>query len=148
MLQKLQQDLIAAMKAGDKARVDTLRFLIAAIKRFEIDAYPPASDKSLTDDDVIKIIQKQVKTHRESVEAFQKAGRVELVDKENKELEILRSYVPKEMNDEEIKAIVERVKTQGISNFGQAMGMVMKEVAGKADGNRVAKFVKEIFGSS
>ena len=145
LLATIQSDLITAMKAGDKPKVETLRYLIAAVKKFEIDAYPPTSDKKLSEEDVDKIIQKQIKTHRESIEAFSKAKRTELVAKETAELAILQSYIPKELTDDEIKAIISEVKASGTANFGQVMGMVMKKIAGRADGNRVATFVKAAF---
>lgn len=143
LLAQIQTDLITAMKAGDKTRVETLRFLIAAIKKYEIDTYPPSSGGSLTESDTSKIIQRQVKAHRESIEAFSKAARNDLVAKEKQELEILMTYMPKELTDAEIREIVERVKKTGATNFGAIMGQVMKEVAGRADGNIVAGIVKE-----
>lgn len=146
LLEKIQSDLTTAMKARDQERVDTLRFLIAAVKKFDIDTYLPGSTQSLTEADVVKIVQKQVKTHRESIEAFQKAGRTDLVQKEQAQLAILETYMPKELTDTEIAAIVAKVKAAGAANFGQAMGMAMKEVAGRADGGRVAALVKEVFG--
>lgn len=146
LFETLQKDLITAMKARDQETVATVRFLLAAIKKFEIDAYPPTSDKKLTEEDVVKILQKQVKTHKESIEAFKKGGRNDLVSKEEKELAILEKYLPAQMTDAEITQIVEKVKQQGVSNFGQAMGAVMKEVAGRADGGRVSGIVKKILG--
>lgn len=145
LLQKIQTDLITALKAGDSLRVGTLRFLVAAIKKYEIDTYPPSLGGKLTDSDTTKIIQRQVKTHRESIEAFTKANRTDLVDKEKKELDILSEYMPKELTDAEITAIVEKIKSIGVTNFGAIMGATMKEVAGRADGNKVAKIVKEVF---
>lgn len=142
LIEQLSQDLIFAMKSGDRIRVDTLRFLIAAIKKYEIDTYPPAKGGKLTEADTIKIIQKQVKTHRESIEAFQKGNRPDLVQKEQQELTILEQYLPKELTDAEIKTIVVALKNKGITNFGQLMGMAMKEVAGRAQGDRVAAIVK------
>lgn len=143
-LEQIQNDVKTAMKAGDKVRVDTLRFLISAIKKYEIDTYPPSNPGTLSEQEVVKILQKQVKQHKESVEAFTKANRTDLVDKEAKELEILSSYLPKELSDDEIRSIVNSVKEKGVANFGQAMGMVMKEVAGRASGDRVQKIVKEV----
>ncbi|RJR15090.1 GatB/YqeY domain-containing protein [Candidatus Microgenomates bacterium] len=141
LFEQIQIDLVAAMKSQNKPKIDTLRFLLAAIKKYEIDAYPPTSDKKLTEEDVVKIIQKQIKTHRESIEAFQKGGRNDLVEKEQAELAILQTYVPKELTDDEIQAIVVKIKSSSVANFGQVMGMVMKEVAGRADGTRVVKIV-------
>ncbi len=144
VLTTIQTDLTSAMKAHDRERVDTLRFLISAIQRYEIDTYPPSSGKTVSEVEVIKIIQKQIKTHRESIEAFSKASRSELVEKEQKELKILLSYVPQELTDEEIRTIVTQVKKGGADNFGQLMGMVMKQVAGRASGDRVAVIVKQV----
>src|SRR3989344_1310105 len=102
LLNQIQTDLITALKAGDKTRVGTLRFLVAAVKKYEIDTYPPSSGGKLTDADTSRIVQRQVKTHRESIEAFTKANRQDLVDKEKQELEILIEYMPKELTDAEI----------------------------------------------
>ena len=142
LFEQLKTDLITAMKSGERLRVDTLRYLIAAIKKYEIDTYPPVKGGTLTEADVVKIVQKQVKTHRESIEAFQKGNRPDLVAKEQQELTILEQYVPKELTDAEIKTMVVALKNKGMTNFGQLMGMAMKEVAGRAPGDRVATIVK------
>ena len=142
LLDTLQQNLIGSMKAGDKEKTETLRFLIAAVKKFQIDTYPPGSSEKLTDNDVLKIIQRQVKTHEESIIAFEKGNRPDLVAKEKKQLEILKEYAPKELTDAEIKSLVSEVMTSGVNQFGPVMGMVMKKVAGRASGNRVQEIVK------
>src|SRR3990167_7554445 len=111
LLDKLHQDLNNALKGHDKIRVDTLRFLIAAIKKFEIDTYPPGSKGSLTAEDVLRLIRRQVNTHEESIAAFEKGGRSDLVEKEKAELTILKSYLPQELSDVEIREIVSSVKT-------------------------------------
>ncbi len=143
LLDQLQQDLTLAMKSRDSMRVGTLRFLISAVKKFQIDSYPPGSKDSLTDNDVMDIIKKQVKTHKESIAVFTKAGRVDLQKKEEDELQILLSYVPEQMTESDIREVVKRVVSQGSQNFGQVMGMVMKELKGKADGAQVKDIVKE-----
>ncbi|KKS84865.1 MAG: GatB/Yqey domain protein [Candidatus Gottesmanbacteria bacterium GW2011_GWA1_43_11] len=142
LFEQLKTDLVTAMKSGERLRVDTLRYLIAAIKKYEIDTYPPATGGTLTEADVVKTVQKQVKTHRESIAAFQKGNRQDLVQKEQQELTILEEYLPKELTDAEIKTIVTALKNKGITNFGQLMGIVMKEVGGRASGDRVAAIVK------
>jgi hypothetical protein len=136
--------MIASLKAHDSLRLGALRFLIAAIKRYEADTYPPASGKKISEAEVLKIVQRQVKTHRESIEAFTKGGRKDLVDKEQAELEILQAYVPKELTDAEIETIVKKIVAGGTASFGAVMGIVMKEVAGRADGGRVLVVVKKI----
>lgn len=147
LLEQITQDLTAAMKARDQKRVDTLRYLISAIKKYEIDTYPPSTGKSVSEEEVIKIVQKQVKTHRESIEAFAKANRNDLVEKESVELEILQSYTPKELTDEEITSMVQAVITAGQQQFGAVMGTVMKQVSGRADGARVQKIVQGLLSS-
>ncbi len=142
LLDSLQSDLNQSLKTGDKARTETLRYLLADVKKFDIDTYLPGSKDKLTDADVEKIIRKQVKTHTESIEAFSKAGRRDLVDKETAELKIIKTYLPPEISDNEIRNIVRSVISQGNTNFGPVMGMVMKQLAGKVDGNKVAEVVK------
>lgn len=131
------------MKSGDKLRVETLRFLVAAIKKYEIDTYPPGSTNKLSEDDVLKILRKQVKNHEESIAAFQKGNRQDLVDKEVAEMEILKSYLPEDLGDKQLVKIVQSVIGRGMTNFGQVMGVVMKEVGGRAGGERVVKIVKD-----
>lgn len=143
LLDQLQQDLTLAMKSRNSMRVGTLRFLISAVKKFQIDSYLPGSKDSLTDNDVMNIIKKQVKTHKESIEVFSKAGRQDLQKKEEDELQILLSYLPEQMTESDIREVVKRVVSQGSQNFGQVMGMVMKELKGKADGAQVKDIVKE-----
>jgi len=143
---EIRSNLTAALKAGDKARVETLRFLLSEINIFEINNYPPASKLKLTDADCLKVIRKQVKNHEESIAAFTKGGRQDLVDKETAELDILKTYLPQDLPDDEIEKIVAGVVKSGAVNFGQAMGMVMKQVVGRANGERVSALVKKVLG--
>lgn len=140
----LQNDLLQSMKAKDKTKISTLRFLIAALKNEKISLMKDM----LTDEDVIKIIQRQVKQHSDSIEQYKAGNRLELMEKEMKEAEILRSYLPTMMNEEDVKKIVEEKKAAlGItdkSRIGQLMGEVMKELKGKADGSVVKKVVESV----
>ncbi len=142
LFDQLQSDLTVALKSGDTVTRGTLRFLISAVKKYEIDTYLPGASGKLSEDDVVKILRKQVKTHEESIAAFNKGGRTDLVDKETKELAILKKYLPQEMSDEEIRVIVKNVLANGAKDFGPVMGQVMKKVAGRAGGNRVQEMVK------
>ena len=143
LIDQIMKDLNDALKGGEKMKLATLRFLVADIKKFEIDTYLPGSTETLTDSDVEKIIRKQVKNHEESIAAFQKGERPDLVEKEEQELQILKAYLPSELSDEEIKKVVVEVKAKGPREFGPLMGMVMKQLAGKASGDRVAKILQE-----
>lgn len=145
---KIVEDLNSALKARNKPKVEALRFLLAAIKTYAIDTYLPGSGGSLRDADVEKILIKQVKQHEESIAAFTKGGRTDLVDKEKQELEILNSYLPSQMTDAEVRNVIVSELAAGKSAFGPLMGKVMQKVAGKASGTRVQKLVKEILGET
>lgn len=139
---KLESDLKEAMKAGQAARVSTLRFLLAAVKNREIELKP--FGKELADEEVISVIGKQVKQRRESIEAFEKGGRMELVEKEKAELALLKSYLPEEVSEEEIMAIVRETITSGASDIGAIMKAVMPKVKGRADGSLVRRIVEDL----
>lgn len=144
LLETLKADLVTSMKAGDRVRVDTLRFLLSAIRNAAIAKYAAAGEAAMTDTDVLDVIKKQVKTHKESIDAFTKAARGELVAKEQAELAILETFLPKEMTDSELKKLLEPVVASGESNFGLLMKQAMAVVAGKADGGRVASVLKQL----
>lgn len=144
LLDEIKSTLITSLKAGDTRRVDTLRFLLAAIRNAAISKYAARGEESLTDADVLDVIKKQTKTHKESIEVFDKAGRTELATKEKEELAILEAYLPKQLSDEEIKALLEPVVASGDTNFGKLMGAAMAAVKGKADGGRVATILKQM----
>lgn len=142
LISELRQSLTTAMKAGDRCRVDTIRFLLAATHNSAIAKYGARGEAGLTDADVLDVIKKQAKTHKESIEAFDKAGRHELAAKEKEELAILESYLPQELSDERLKKLLEPVVASGETNFGVLMKQAMAVVAGQADGKRVAAIVK------
>ncbi|MCJ7826294.1 GatB/YqeY domain-containing protein [Patescibacteria group bacterium] len=145
MLDNLQTDMTQSLKKGNRLRVETLRFLISAVRNAAIAKYANAWESSLTDADVIDVIKKQVKSHRESVEAFEKAGRTELVDKEKKELDILSAFLPKGLSDDELKALLVSVVAEGdTSNFGLLMKAAMAKVKGQVDGARVSAMLKQL----
>lgn len=142
--EKILNDYKEAMKTKDTAKSSTLSFLRAEMMNVAIEK----RKKNLDDNDVIAVIRKQIKQHEDSIEQFKKGNRQDLVDKEGKELEILKSYLPPELPVEEIKKIIEEAiavtGAQGIKD----MGKVMKEVTSKisrasADGKLISDLVKE-----
>ncbi len=147
LFEQIRHELDLAVKERNEDKLRTLRFLIAEINNLTIAKYPP--DKGglpktgLPDEDVISVISKLVKTHKESIEAFKTGNRQDLVTKEEKELAILEDYLPAQMSEEEIKKVVEEVKAGGVTDFGQIMKEAMGRLKGKADGSTVAKIVKE-----
>ncbi len=139
--EKLQQDLKRAMKEKDTFKRDTIRFLMSAIKQVEVD-----TRRELNDEDIIKIIQKGVKQRVEAAKQYQEGGREDLYEKEMKEAQLLKNYLPKQLDDEELKAQLEQIiKEIGVTNMkdmGKVMGIAMKKLAGKADGKRINQIVK------
>ncbi len=143
--QKLQNDLRQSMLAKDELKTSVLRMVISAIGYYEIKT--GGAGYEATDEDVLTVIQKEVKQRRDSIEQFKNANRAELVDKETKELEILQGYLPQQMNEDEIRKLVKDTisKLNAISakDMGRVMGVLMPQLKGKADGTTVSKIVKE-----
>jgi len=141
--QRLDTELKEALKARDELKLSVVRMLKASLKNKAIEKTGP-----LTDDEVISVLSTMAKQRRESIEQFAKAGRMELVEKEKKELEILHSYMPAQLSPQEIDEIIRAAITEtGASSAGD-MGKVMKVVApktkGLADGKAVNQRVKEL----
>lgn len=143
--QQISDDLKKSMLAKDALRTSTLRMLISAIGYYEIEK--GSAGYEATDEDVLAVIQKEAKQRQESIEQFKIAGRQELVDKEQKELEILQTYLPAQMNEEEIRSIIKQTisetRASGIQDMGKVMSELMQKIRGKADGNMASKLVKE-----
>ncbi|MBI5019517.1 GatB/YqeY domain-containing protein [Candidatus Gottesmanbacteria bacterium] len=146
LLDTLKSQLTTAMKAHDAVTVDTVRFLLAAVRNVAIDKYGAEGEAKITDADILDVVKKQVKTHNESVEAFTKAGRAELAGQEKAQLAVLEQYLPKQMSDEELKALIAPVAAQG-GDFGPLMGKAMAAVKGGADGGRVSAILKQLLSS-
>jgi len=143
LLEKLRKDMLTALKSGDKDKSQTLKMVVATIKNAQIE-----SEKELTDKDVEKILRKEAKKIEDSIDQYQKMDRDDLVKKEKQDLEILQSYLPELMNDEDIKKVVEKkieeTGAQDMRDMGKVMGAVMKELEGKADGNTVKNIVQSM----
>lgn len=137
--EKLQSQIQEALKKGESIRASTLRLLSTALHNEQI-----AKMRELTHDEEMVIIQRQVKQRNEAVEAYEKAGRTELAEKEKKEAEILQAFLPEQMSEEEVTKVVEEVIAEvGTADFGRVMGQVMGKLKGKADGNVVSRIVRE-----
>ncbi len=145
---RLQDDMKAAMRAHDKAKLETIRFALSAIKQREID------DKIDTEDDknVIPIIEKLIKQHRESITQYQNAERKDLADKELLELSILQAYMPEQLSEAEIDKIIrEAIKTTqatSIRDMGKVMGIIKPKIQGQADMSAVSSKIKSILSST
>ncbi|MEM7116863.1 MAG: GatB/YqeY domain-containing protein [Chloroflexota bacterium] len=139
--QRLQKDMVTAMKAGDKVKRDALRLMMAAIKQIEVD-----KRKTLDDAGVLDILTRQAKQRRESIDDYEKAGRPEQAAEEKAELEIIEAYLPQMMSEEEIRAIAAPIVAElGVTDargMGKVMGRLMPQVKGKADGRLVNQVVR------
>ena len=142
---QLQDQLKQAMKDQNELQKSVLRMLLSAVTYYEINK--GGAGYEATDEDVLSVIDKQVKQRKDSIEQFEKAGRQELADKEKEEMTILEKYLPEQMSEEEVRAIVKNAITQSgatsAADIGKVMGAVMPQVKGKADGNIVGRIVRE-----
>lgn len=140
--EKLVEEMNQAMKSNDKLRLSTIRMVRSAMKNKEIELR-----KKLEDDEVVKVIQAMVRKGEESIEQFQAGGRVDLVEKEKKEIEILKSFLPQPLSQEEIVRIIEQsiqeTQASSLKDIGKVMKSVMPKIGGKADGKLVNQLVKE-----
>ncbi|MBT9257809.1 GatB/YqeY domain-containing protein [Phycicoccus sp. MAQZ13P-2] len=142
---QLQSDLHDAMRARDKVRASTLRMALTAVTTSEV-----AGDEAreLDDDEVLKVVAKEAKKRREASAAYRDAQRPELAEVEDAELAVLEAYLPAQLGDEELRAIVERAVAatgaSGMADMGRVMKAAQGEVAGRAEGGRVAGVVKAV----
>ena len=138
---QLTEDMKTAMRAKDQVSLSTIRLINAAIKQFEVDERTEADDAK-----VISILTKMVKQRKDSAKIYTEAGRQDLADKENAEIEILNRYLPQMMSTEEIKTAVEAAVAEtgasGMADMGKVMGVLKTRLAGKADMGEVNKVLK------
>nr|WP_315039715.1 GatB/YqeY domain-containing protein [uncultured Neisseria sp.] len=138
---QLTEDMKTAMRAKDQVSLSTIRLINAAIKQFEVDERTEADDAK-----VISILTKMVKQRKDSAKIYIEAGRQDLADKENAEIEILNRYLPQMMSAEEIKTAVEAAVAEtgasGMADMGKVMGLLKTRLAGKADMGEVNKVLK------
>ncbi len=142
MVEKLNKDMIEAMKEKDKDRLSVIRMVKAALKQEEID-----HKKEINDDLLIEIVNKQIKMRKDSISEFEKAGRNDLQEKTQAEIDILMNYLPEQLSHEEIVKIIDEifaeVKPSSIKEMGRVMGVASEKMKGKADMKEVSAIIKE-----
>lgn len=138
LLARLQDDLTAARKSQDRARVTLLGTIIADVRNREIELKRDASD-----DDVIDVLRRGIKRRRESIEMYDKGGRADLAANERAEVELLSAYLPASASPEEIRAAVNAAIDGGATNVGAVMGTVMAQFRGRAEGGTINAIVRE-----
>lgn len=139
---KIQDDQITSLKAGNKDRLTILRFILAQIQNKEIEKNPPAGGE-LTDEETVLVLKKIAKELKESIDAFEKGGRTDLVIANKKQLEVISSYLPAEISDEELKKEIDKIIAENKSLYDKSakaiIGLCMKALKSKADPSRIIK---------
>lgn len=142
MKERLLEDLKLAMKSQDKVKLSVIRMVKAAIQMDEI-----AKKRELTDDEIVSILAKQIKTRKESILEFAKANRNDLVEQNETEIEVLNAYMPKMMEESEIEALINevfaKVNPTGVNDIGRVMKEIAPLVKGKADMSLVNSLIKK-----
>tara|TARA_A100001388_G_scaffold143430_1_gene106413 strand:- start:184 stop:627 length:444 start_codon:yes stop_codon:yes gene_type:complete len=145
LYEKIQSDMYTAMKAGEKEKASTLRTVLAKLKDKQIDAREPLSEK-----DEIKVLQTLVKQRKESIDLYQKGGRSELAEAESFELEIINTYLPEMMNEDDVRKLIEEIieetGAQSMADLGKVMPQIMKQGKGLIDGKTAQRIVSEMLG--
>lgn len=146
-LSKIKTDLTTALKASDTVRALSLRYLLSEVHNAEI---AKGKDAVLTEEELAAILQKQAKQRQESMDAYQKGGREDLVANERRELEMIKMYLPEQMSEDQIRELaqvsIQESGASGIADMGKVMGALMPKVSGRADGSLVSKVVRELLG--
>lgn len=142
----LHQEMLAATKNRDKERLSVLRMIRSALHNREIE-----KRAELTDEEVLQVLGSMVKKAKESIEQFQRGHRQDLVDKEQRELEVILSFMPRQMSHEEIReeiaAVIRELQVEGPKSLGLVMKASMERLKGKADGRLVNQIAKELLSS-
>ena len=138
---QINDDLKTAMRSGETVRRDTIRLLTAALKQREVD-----ERKTLTDGDVLAVIEKMIKQRRDSISQFEQGGRQDLADKEKQELTLLQTYMPQAMGEDELAAAIAAAVSEsgaaGPADMGKVMAVLKPKLAGRADMGKVSAAVK------
>ena len=141
--QMLLSDLKGAMKSRDSLKVDTLRLIVSEIKNREIDLHEELGDEAIT-----SLLTTQIKKRKEAAGMFEKGGRTDLKEKEEKEMAIIQVYLPEQVGEEELKqriqAVITETGAQGPKDMGKVMKVVVPEFKGKAEGDQIRKIVTEL----
>lgn len=146
LFQKLNGDMKAAMKGGDKERLEVLRFVLAGVQNAAKEKNAKQPGAELTDEEVIALLQKEAKRRKEAIELFRQGKRDDLVQKEEKDLAVIAAYLPQQMSAAEIEKTVDDLQGKGFNDFNSLMREAMKVMKGKADGKTVGDVIKKKLG--
>jgi len=143
---RISEDIKSAMKAKDKIRLETVRSIKKVLLEKEV-SLRPQGQESLSETQEIEVLSQQAKQRRDSIEQYRQAGRDDLAEKEAQELAIIEEYLPGQLSEEEVGAVVDEVIAQtgatSVKDMGKVMGPVMQQLKGRADGQKIQAIVKE-----
>ena len=144
----IHNEYAEALKARNMSVVETLRLLLAALQNREIEKRGKTGASELSEEEVVEVVTREVKKRKEAIGLYTQGNRSDLTDKEKKELIIIEKFLPPQMDEDEVRTIIQKqIETMGnppASDFGKVMGVVMKDLKGKIDGTVVTKIIKEI----
>lgn len=150
IVDRLSEDLKEAMRNKDKVRLRTLRSLRSAFQNKEIGDRTDGQDAPLSEQDQLAVLRKQAKQRKEAIEQYEDAGREDLVQKEQEELDVLEEYMPDQLSDAELKEILQEIideaDAESMADMGSVMGPAMNRLRGRVDGNRVREMVQTLLG--
>lgn len=142
MVEKLEKDMIEAMKNKDKDRLTVIRMVKASLKQEQID-----HKKEINDDLLIDVVNKQIKMRKDSISEFEKGNRQDLIEKTQAEIEVLLAYLPEQLSKEEVLKIIDEifkeVNPEGPKDMGKVMGLAQEKLKGKADMKEVSTIIRE-----
>jgi uncharacterized protein YqeY len=146
LYETITSDIKTAMKAGDRTRLDVLRFALSGLNNFLKEKQIKEAGATMTDEEVVSVLQKDVKRRKDSIELFRQGNRQDLVEKEEAEMAYIQAYLPKELSREELEKMVSDVIAAGAADFNAVMKETMKFVKGRADGKTVGDVIKAKLG--
>ncbi len=148
MRDNFNQALKDALKAKDKIRVSTLRLILAAIKDRDIAARTSDRSQGVSDEEILQILAKMIKQRRESSKTYAEAGRLDLAEQENREIEVIEDFMPRQLGQEEIEkacsAVVGEIGATGLKDMGKCMGALKSRYGGQMDFGKASGIVKEL----
>jgi uncharacterized protein len=140
--ERLSAQIQEAMKSGDRTRLQTVRLLATSVRNREVEL-----GRDLTEDDLVEVATREMKRRKEAAEAYERAGRAELAERERAEQVILESYLPEQLSEDEVRAAIEQAVSStgatGPGDMGKVMGQVMGRLKGRVDGSEVNRLVRE-----
>jgi len=147
---QLKDALKESMKQKEDVAVSTLRLILAALKDRDIADRSKGNQDGISDDAILSLLQSMIKQRRESIDVYEKAGRQELADKEREEIEVIETFLPKQLSEEEmtkaVKGAITKVKASSLKEMGQVMGELKANYAGQMDFGKASAMVKEMLG--